>query len=148
MNRIYENLSDPELLNLLGQEKQAAFLCIYKRYWSELYRCAFKIAPNQKNCEEVIHDVFLLLWNERELTNINSLKDYLYIALKNSILNRRDSKINLLKTPNSKPLPASFETEAEEHFSYPELNEIHDRDLERSAGMIPADDEQKKVTLG
>jgi RNA polymerase sigma-70 factor (family 1) len=90
------NLQDEELLLLMYSGNQEAFVCIYDRYWKEMYSCAFQIFPNRETCEDLIHDVFLYLWNSREVLKIKSLQDYLYIAVKNRSLNKiRNAKKNL-----------------------------------------------------
>lgn len=82
------NLPDEELLLLMNGGNQHAFVCIYDRYWKEMYTCAFQIFAHRETCEDLIHDIFLYLWNSREQLKIKSLKDYLYIAVKNRSLNK------------------------------------------------------------
>jgi RNA polymerase sigma-70 factor (ECF subfamily) len=89
---ILSNLQDEELLSLINSGNQQAFVCIYDRYWSEMYTCAFQIFPHRETCEDLIHDVFLYLWNSKELLQIRSVRDYLYIAVKNRSLNKIRSK--------------------------------------------------------
>lgn len=125
MARIREDISDSELLALLQQDNQPAFVFIYNKYWSELYRCAFKITANQETCEDVIHDVFLYLWNKRAAVQVKSLKDYLYIAVKNRMLNAIRSEKNLLKAVNVQPQPISSETLIEDEFNSKELSKIY-----------------------
>ena len=86
------NLPDKELLRLINIGDQRAFVCVYDRYWSEMYACAFKISANHETCEDLIHDVFISLWNSKTHLNIISLRDYLYIAVKNKSLNKIRSK--------------------------------------------------------
>ncbi|WP_295120647.1 RNA polymerase sigma-70 factor [uncultured Chitinophaga sp.] len=110
-------------------DNQPAFVCIYKRYWSELYRCAFKIFPNQETCEELIHDVFLYLWDKGRNVQINSLKDYLYIAVKNRALNRIRAENNLLRMLNARAGVAESVMPAEERLHCMEINRIYDEAL-------------------
>jgi len=120
------DMTDLELLNLLKQGSQKAFVDIYDRYWSELYRCAFKIYPNQETCEDIIHDVFLYVWNKRDSILVKSLKDYLYIAVKNRMLNELRSEKSLLKAVNAQPEPISSETLIEDELNSKELNKLYD----------------------
>ncbi len=82
------DLSDNELITLLKQDDQQAFVALYDRYWAELYACAFHVFPHKETCEDLIHDVFLYLWTSREQLEIRSLRDYLYIAIKHKALNK------------------------------------------------------------
>lgn len=79
-----------------------AFVCIYDRYWSEMYACAFHIFPHRETCEDLIHDVFLYLWTSRERLQIKSLRDYLYIAIKNKSLNKIRSQKQLTEITEEK----------------------------------------------
>lgn len=53
-----------------------------------MYACAFHLFPNREICEDLIHDVFIYLWNNRAKLEIRSVRDYLYIAIKNRTLNK------------------------------------------------------------
>ncbi|UYQ94172.1 RNA polymerase sigma-70 factor [Chitinophaga horti] len=116
-------------MELVKKADQPAFVCIYRRYWSELYRCAFRIFPNQHTCEELVHDVFLYLWNKGRDTDIRSLKDYLYIAVKNRALNRIRAENNLLTEVDDHALNATSSLQAEERVNCLEINRIYDQAL-------------------
>ncbi len=81
-----ELLSDTELLPALKKGDQSAFSEIYDRYWKGLYRSANNILQNPEAAEDVLQDVFLSLWQRRSEVEINSLKAYLYQALRFSVL--------------------------------------------------------------
>lgn len=80
-------LSDLEILELVKKGNQQAFVVLYDKYWSEMYSCAFQIFPHREVCEDLIHDVFISLWNKREALNIQSVRDYLYISIRNRVFN-------------------------------------------------------------
>lgn len=114
---------------MIKRDNQPAFVCIYRRYWSELYRCAFRIFPNQQACEELIHDVFLHLWEKGRDVHIQSLKDYLYIAVKNRSLNRIRAEHNLLRVMGSRPESDTSTMAVEERLHCLEINRIYDEAL-------------------
>ncbi|MNK03629.1 ECF RNA polymerase sigma factor SigW [compost metagenome] len=101
-NKDFSELSDDALINLMKSHNQVAFVCIYDRYWSEMYTCAFHIFPHRETCEDLIHDVFLYLWTSRERLEIKSLRDYLYIAIKNKSLNKIRSRKQLVEITEEK----------------------------------------------
>ena len=131
MKYVPEDLTDPELLELLNRGEQDAMVCIYKRYWSELYRCAFKLFPNQETCEDLIHDVFCFLWNKRETLRVESLKDYLYIAVRNRALNKLRSEKRYLKVETSQSEQRSADSQTDDGIHYEEINIIFDQTLTR-----------------
>jgi len=85
---ILSDLSDHELILLVKQSDQSAFVAIYDKYWAEMYACAFHLFPHKETCEDLIHDIFLYIWTSREKLEVRSLKDYLYIAIKHKALNK------------------------------------------------------------
>jgi RNA polymerase sigma-70 factor (family 1) len=101
-NTDFSELSDDALIDLIKSHNQVAFVCIYNRYWSEMYACAFHIFPHREACEDLIHDVFLYLWTSRERLEIKSLRDYLYIAIKNRSLNKIRSQKQLIEITEEK----------------------------------------------
>lgn len=79
---------EESLLLYLKEGKIEAFEHIYQVYWSSLYSYAYNILRNKVVCEEIIQETFFSLWTKREqLTITNSLKAYLFTAVKFQTLN-------------------------------------------------------------
>ena len=70
-------LDDNELTLLLQQGNEPAFTEIYNRYWDKLYFIAYKLLKDTDAAEEIVQDVFLILWKKRDALNIKSLTQYL-----------------------------------------------------------------------
>lgn len=67
------------LLAELACGDSKAFSRVYSQYGKRLYHFARKNIKVKEDCEEIIHDTFLDLWNRREkLTHIISLEGYLF----------------------------------------------------------------------
>jgi RNA polymerase sigma factor (sigma-70 family) len=81
----YPELSDNELLTLLTQSDERAFSEINNRYWSKLFTIAYGHTKNRYLAEETVQEVFISVWNRREIIRIDSLKAYLATAVKFSI---------------------------------------------------------------
>jgi RNA polymerase sigma-70 factor (family 1) len=76
-------LSDHEWLALLREGDHAALTAIYKRYWQPLYRSAYNLLKDRQACEDIIQEIFVKVWNNRETIEISlSLKAYLYAAMR------------------------------------------------------------------
>lgn len=72
------------------------FESVYKKYYPLLYSLSYRILKQHEECEEVIHDIFLKLWEDREQLKLQSgLKAYLCKAVINSSLNRVNRASNL-----------------------------------------------------
>lgn len=81
-------LSDQNLLQLLSEGSQASYTVIYDRYSELLFRHAYNMLEDRAEAEDVIQEVFLMLWTKRtEMTGTRSLSAYLYSSVRNRILN-------------------------------------------------------------
>ena len=70
-------LNDNELTDLLKDGDEAAFTEIYNRYWDKLYYVAHRLLKDTDNAEEIVQEVFLMLWKKRDALAIQSLAQYL-----------------------------------------------------------------------
>ena len=67
---------------------QHAFKQLFKHYYTGLFQFATSIVKVREVAEEIVEDVFVKIWNKRStITNISSLKVYLYVSVKNRCLN-------------------------------------------------------------
>ncbi|MES2619254.1 MAG: RNA polymerase sigma-70 factor [Bacteroidota bacterium] len=84
-----DNSSDHELLSLLNKGDRNAFAEIYERYWSLLLRHAIGMLNDEDDAQDVVQDIFQLLWEKRtELTIHTSLSSFLYTSTRHRILDR------------------------------------------------------------
>src|SRR5690606_30825490 len=84
---IYKKYSDSDLLQFLKNGDERVFSEIYTRYHSLLYIYAHKKLQDKQEAQDVVHDVFITLWEKRfELRIQISLANYLYTAVRNKSL--------------------------------------------------------------
>lgn len=86
-----ENLSQygsKELLALLKQDSSSAFTQIYHRYWKRLFAIAYNRLKEIEAAEDIVHDVFTALWDNRHIIQIEMLESYLASATKYMVLGR------------------------------------------------------------
>lgn len=70
-------IKDEDIILLLKRGDQLAFTEIYNRYWDKLYYTAHKLLKDTDAAEEIVQEVFLVLWQKRESLNIQSVTSYL-----------------------------------------------------------------------
>ncbi|WP_428330266.1 RNA polymerase sigma factor [Mucilaginibacter sp.] len=70
-------LDDNELTSLLRGGDETAYTEIYNRYWDKLYFIAHKLLKDTDAAEEIVQEVFLVLWKKKEALNIRYLPQYL-----------------------------------------------------------------------
>ena len=70
---------DKRLLGDLSKGDKKALSLLYETYWKTLFLSSYNLLKNKEQCEEIIQDVFIDLWNKRKELQIKiSLKAYLY----------------------------------------------------------------------
>ncbi|HEY0177374.1 MAG TPA: sigma-70 family RNA polymerase sigma factor, partial [Pedobacter sp.] len=70
-------IKDEEIILLLKSGNEMAFTEIYNRYWDKLYYIAHKLLKDTDAAEEMVQEVFLVLWQKRESLTIQSVTAYL-----------------------------------------------------------------------
>lgn len=94
----YSLLSVNDLAGLLHKGSPKAFNTLFERYWKRLYAYAFRIYPNEKICEDIVQELFIILWEKHKDTIIKNLEGYLFRAVKYSIATHlRDRKFTALQ---------------------------------------------------
>jgi RNA polymerase sigma-70 factor (family 1) len=78
-------LTDDVLLVQLQQGNVAAFDAIYHRYLNKLYLQAFKLLKNKDLSKDIVQEIFILLWEKREVAHIQNLQAYLLTATRYQI---------------------------------------------------------------
>nr|WP_068888778.1 RNA polymerase sigma-70 factor [Pedobacter panaciterrae] len=88
--------SDQDLLLIFQSGDRAAYKEIFDRYDKLLFLYAYRKLQNTDDAQDVVQEVFINLWNNREHLKINtSLSNYLYGAVRNRALNVfRDKSID------------------------------------------------------
>lgn len=84
-------MTETEIKYLLNDialyNNRASFKKLYLFYYSKLFWFAKSFVKNDEAAEEIIDDVFLNLWMQRQrLTEINNFSNYCYVSVKNKSL--------------------------------------------------------------
>lgn len=90
MNRTidYTGLSDAELVEHIKNGEESAFNEIYSRYKGILHLHAYKKLGDFDQAKDVIQDMFVSFWNNREsIPHTQNISGYLYTITKNKVLN-------------------------------------------------------------
>jgi RNA polymerase sigma-70 factor (family 1) len=130
----FKGLEDQQLILGLRQGHSAAFEEIYSRYWFKIYRIAFNQTGNKEEAEELVQEVFLSIWNRREVLSIQNLNVYLVISIKNKVYDFIRSKISFRKYQEYIILKEiDFHFNTEELVNYNELTDA----VEKVLSLLP-----------
>lgn len=90
----YQLLDDPALTALLRSGDHAAFNEIYDRHWQILYQAAYNLLKDKDDAHDVVQEIFVWLWTNRESQYTDQLLPYLRAAVKYQIAKMvRHSKV-------------------------------------------------------
>ena len=87
------SLPEQDIQFRLYEGDETALSELYQNYHAKLVQFAKTIVRNKEGAEEVVEDVFVKVWRHREkVKDIQNLRTYLYIAVKNTSLNMLSQK--------------------------------------------------------
>lgn len=83
------NKQERDILKRFNCRQKDAFSKVYKSFYNDLFYFANKIFANTLlSAEDAIQDIFLkFLENDKQFKSLDSLKGYIYVALRNKLLN-------------------------------------------------------------
>ena len=106
-------MTESEVRKLLRQMKewssQTAFRRFYDLTYDRLFRIAYYYVKREEWAQEIVLDVFLKLWEQRNtLPEVRNIEDYCFILVKNASLNYLEKEMRR-DTLTSNELPDETE---------------------------------------
>src|SRR5690554_3529645 len=86
-------------IHLISEGNEKKFRCLMEFFSDDLFLFAFGYLRKKEIAEEIVSDVFVKTWeNRKKLTEIDNLKAYLFVSVKNSCISyiRKNRKENLI----------------------------------------------------
>lgn len=109
--------NEPLIWNRFLTGDNEAFSDIYQKYVQSLFLYGLQLTSNRELIKDCIHDLFVKLYNNRDkIGEIENIKVYLFVLLKNILIDefRRSAKISPTDDPFS--LNSEKEMSVEEKF--------------------------------
>jgi len=134
----YKSLSDLQLVNLLKEGNQAAFTEIYIRYAENLTGFASSKLYSLDDSRDVIHDVFVKLWEERKLLKVDrNLEAYLFTLIRYRIIDKIRKNITREDYAEmAKDLGTRYESEIEQQIAAKEIKQRIEGALEKLSPRV------------
>ncbi|MBG6234781.1 RNA polymerase sigma-70 factor (ECF subfamily) [Pedobacter sp. CAN_A7] len=76
----FQKCSDAQLWEAIKDDNTKAFDTLFDRYWSAIHSTAFSYLKDADASSEIVHDIFLKLWQNRKEFEIHSFRNYLCTA--------------------------------------------------------------------
>ncbi|MES2456560.1 MAG: RNA polymerase sigma-70 factor [Bacteroidota bacterium] len=88
MEQVQLTQEDSALIRAIIDRDRKVFEVFYKKYYRQLFAVAHRYVGQTETAEEIVHDVFITIWNKAAQLNIQySMKSYLFRSVVNAALN-------------------------------------------------------------
>jgi len=132
----YPKFTDEQLLALLKNGDQLAFAEIYRRYAESLAGFAASKLFNLDDARDIMQDLFVKLWENREQLHITStLPSYLFAVIRHKIIDKiRKNKTREEYASALQSLVTFFQPASDKQLEAKELQQT----IQNSLGQLPA----------
>ena len=89
---MYPQLSDEELMDLLKADDHLALENLFNRYYKTLCQVSAVYTKDFEIAEEIVANLFMKLWDSRYEINVQNVKGYLSVSVRNASLNHTQKK--------------------------------------------------------
>ncbi len=82
------SFNDKQLFKEVSEGDERAFRIMYNRYYQRMYSFAAKVVKSPHVAEEIVQEVFIRLWEQRELLcEVKNPDNYVFIVIRNHTYN-------------------------------------------------------------
>lgn len=128
---------DLDIVDALKKQDKRRFEVFYKKYYRPLFTVAYRYVENTEAAEEIVHDVFITIWNKADQLNIqSSMKSYLFRSIVNSSLNHIKKEKMMSEKQSAYKIAQVQELENEEDETI-EADEALLKGLEDALALLP-----------
>ncbi|MFV0605635.1 MAG: RNA polymerase sigma factor [Niabella sp.] len=117
---------------LLASNDEMDFRLLYDRHWKSLYRKAIARLGNEDDVKDIIQDIFVTLWrNRKSIVVENTLKPYLFTALKYSIIKKIEREYGKHHYPLNLEQIERISLTSEELLHYKQLESLINTEVDK-----------------
>lgn len=125
--------SDVILINRLRNGDESALTELYNKFWQSLFVSSYNVLKDKELCEDIIQDIFMNIWHNREKLEINiSLKGYMYACARYQVFNQFKKNKDKIHVELFEDLDKRFQ------YSTPETQLMHEELLEQINSIVEA----------
>lgn len=94
----FQQLKPEEVWDLLRKDNDLALVHLYNKFVDDIYHYGERITHDKELIKDCIQDIFVELWsNRKNLSEVRSLKHYLYKSLKRAIIKKLEKNRKLFE---------------------------------------------------
>lgn len=134
----YKSLTDLQLVHLLKEDNEGALTEIYQRYAENLTRFASSKLYGLDDPRDVLHDVFVNLWEERKRLKVDrNLEAFLFTLVRHRIIDK--IRKNITREDYAEmvlALRVNYQAEIEQQIAVKELRQHVEGTLEKLSPRV------------
>jgi len=119
------------LLHLISKNDEAAFSELYDRFWKKMFAVAYNRLKEVQDAEDIVHDVFVRLWANRQKLEIGELENYLATAVKYGVLSKIKKRAREKKYLKTETSLSVVESSSETKVHYRQILELVRTEVEK-----------------
>lgn len=127
----YSKYEAEELLHLISKNDEAAFSELYDRFWKKMFAVAYNRLKEVQDAEDIVHDVFVRLWANRQKLEIEELENYLATAVKYGVLSKIKKRARERKYLKTETSLSVVESSSETKVHYRQILELVRTEVEK-----------------
>ncbi len=77
---------DRLILEKMSQGDKQAFNFLFRKYWEKGFSDAYKRLKNEEDAKDIVQEIFIKIWQNRETQNIENFPAYLHVAVRNNVI--------------------------------------------------------------
>ncbi|MFD1630646.1 RNA polymerase sigma-70 factor [Pseudopedobacter beijingensis] len=129
---------DKHLVDRLQQGDESSFKEIYQANWKNLFNIAYQKTRDQEAAEEIVQNIFVDLWLNRETRKIDNLKAYLATSVRYKVINYIKNQLVREKYLSVKSVEGEEPESIESIYNLKELN----KQIESCLAQLPPKTQQ------
>lgn len=130
----YSLIADEILIKLLKTDDETAFKEMYGRYWKQLFNAAYMRLGCKETSKELVQNIFLNLWEKRQVLSIEHPQQYLLTSIKNKVVNYIET--TLVQENYQQHVRQTLPTHCTETEATVKYNELYNA-LEKALELLP-----------
>lgn len=77
---------DRLILEKISKGDKQAFSFLFGKYWEKAFSDAYKRLKNEEDAKDIVQEIFIKIWQNRETQNIENFPAYLHVAVRNNVI--------------------------------------------------------------
>ena len=74
------------LLEKVKDGSKHAFNVLFEKYWEKAYSDAYKRLKNEEDAKDIVQEIFIKIWLNRQTQTIENFPAYLHVAIRNNVI--------------------------------------------------------------